>query len=61
MQIYAQRALAPTTQRLYTVGQPHYDSFSKVHECNPLPASETQLAELVAYFADIVQAAPVTI
>ena len=55
------QALAPSTRKLYNVGHEHYYGFCRLHRCNPLPASELQLAGFITYLADVIKAAPATI
>ena len=61
MQYYLQQALAPSTLKLYMVGEGQYISFCQLHQWNPLPASAQTLAEFIVYLADVVQCAPCTI
>ena len=61
MRFYAMQALAPSTRKLYNVGDEHYYGFCSLHQCNPLPASKLQLAGFITYLADIIKAAPAMI
>lgn len=61
MRFYTCQALAPSTRKVYSAGVSHYLDFCGLHHHKPVPASEQTLAEFVAYLADVVRCAPVTI